>query len=486
MSRTQANVSASGARNLGLAQAVKFAIYLLGLVILSRLLGPAAFGVAAIAMTFVGFAEYFRDFGLSVAAVREKNLSDLYRDGLFWTNIAAGCVLTIATWAVAPLFASAFDLPQLDAVLRGLSFMFLINGLGAQYRAGLTREQRFGPLALADSVGPLLGLISALALALNGFGVSSLVAQYLVTALASTVILMLAGRWMPRFPKRAPGIGRLYSFGANYAVSQLIGYVGNNVDTFALGVYSTPTAVGVYSRSFQLVIGVLDQIKAPAMTIALPALSHVRDRREDLSAFLSRGQLLVGYLTIPVAAVMFAGAAPLVTIILGPSWLSAIGVVAALSVAGALQQLATVASWLFVTTGHASGLRNYMTVSTAIKVAAVLATAPHGALAVAIGYSAATALAWPIAIVWACRAARLPSFPILLQGLRLFAAGVLAAGCGWLLCYLVTPWGAWLSALSAGVGVLGGYAVLTLLPIFRQDASVIIAALRLALPRKSD
>ena len=484
MPPSQPNVSANGARNLGLAQAVKFAAYLLGLVLLSRILGPEAFGVVAIATAFVGFAEYFRDLGLSVAAIREKELPDSYRDGLLWTNVAIGSVLATAMWASAPLIAGVFDIPLLAPVLQWLSPTFLINAFGAQYRAGLNREQRFTPLALADSIGPVVGLALALAFALSGFGIASLVAQLLGTALVSTVILMVSGRWLPGRPRRAPGIGRLYAFGANYAASQLIGYAGNNVDTVALGISSTPAAVGVYSRSFQLVIGVLDQIKSPAMTVALPALSHIRESRDELVAFLKKGQMLLAYLTIPAAAVMFATSVPLVAVVLGPEWSTAGEVVAILAVAGALQQLATVASWLFVTSGHAAALRNYMTVSTALKVAIVLIVAPYGAAAVAMGYSAAIALAWPIAILWSCRAAGLAGGPILLQGVRLFFGGGVAAAAGRLMCELATSGGPWLALIAGVLGVVGGYALLMALPAFRRDLFAVAAAVRLAFPRK--
>jgi PST family polysaccharide transporter len=372
MSETLASDAVRGARDLGLAQVIKFGVYLIGLVALSRLLSPEDFGVFAVATAFVGFAEYFRDFGLSVAAIRERDLPDAHRDALFWTNALLGVALTAIAASIAIPLSQIFSTPELAGVILGLSGVFLINGIGAQYRAGLTRERQYRRIAVADMTGAVVGLASAIIAALAGAGYWSLVVQALAVAAVGTTILLVFGAWRPGRPRRVSGMSRYYRFGADYAASQLIGYVGNNVDTVALGLWAGPRATGVYSRAFQLTIGALDQVKSPAVTVALPSLSLVRDDRQALMRFLLRGQLLLGYLTVPIAAVMFAAATPGVMLLLGAEWADTGAVVACLAVAAALQQLATVASWLFVTSGHAAQLRNYMIVSTTLKVIAVL------------------------------------------------------------------------------------------------------------------
>ena len=486
MSNGLAGEAVRGARDLGIAQVVKFAAYLVGLVVLSRLLTPEAFGVFAVATAFVGLAEYFRDFGLSVAAIRERDLPDTHRDALFWTNTALGVLLAALALILAQPLAWLFDMPALAGVVAALSGVFLINGVGAQYRASLTRERRYRRLAAADAAAAVGGLIAAIAAAVAGAEYWSLVAQALTVALLSTAVLIVSGRWRPRRPVRVSGMGRYYRFGADYAASQLIGYLGNNVDTIALGLWAGPRATGVYSRAFQLSVGTLDQVKAPAVTVALPSLSIVRDDESALMRFLLRGQLLLGYLTVPIAAAMFAGADAGVRLLLGSEWSDAAPIVAILAIAAALQQLATVASWLFVTSGHAARLRNYMIVSSTFKVVGVLIGVSFGAVGVALGYTMAVAIAGPVALIWSTRAAALPPAPLLLQGARLLGTGAVSAAIG-LLCATaaaVAEAGAFAEAGAALLGVLGGYAIALAIPAVRDDYRHLVRAVRVALGRK--
>lgn len=484
MTDNLATTAARGAKVLALAQVVKFAIYLLGLVTLSRLLGPSAFGIVAVATAFVGVAEYLRDFGLSTAAVREKNLSNDTRDALFWTNVGLGIILTIVVCLLARPLAVVFQIPELSGVLGLLSLTFVINGFGAQYRAGLNRDQRYSLLALVDILGPALGLIAALLAIFAGASYWSLVIQFLTNALVTCGLLVFFGRWRARRPRRVAGLRRLYTFGANYAVSQLVGYLGNNVHTIALGLFGTPSAVGVYTRSFQFALGTLDQAKAPALTVALPSLAQVSHDIPRMSMFLLRGQLLIAYVTLPLAAFMFAASDPIVAVLLGPQWIEAGPVIAVLALAGALQQLATVSSWLFVTAGNAHGLRNYMFVSTTLKILGVLSLVNYGAVGVAIGFTLAVAVAWPIAIIWSTRSNGVRTAPLLFQGIRLLAVGILAAAAGKLAIFSLSLDNAW-AEIFVALGILvATYVLSNVFSVFRSDFRQVAQVIRLSLSRQ--
>jgi O-antigen/teichoic acid export membrane protein len=70
----------------------KLAVQLAGIAVLSRLLPHSAFGGYAMIMAIVGIAMLFGDFGLSLAAVRDKNITDEQASNLFWLNCAvAAC-----------------------------------------------------------------------------------------------------------------------------------------------------------------------------------------------------------------------------------------------------------------------------------------------------------------------------------------------------------------------------------------------------------
>lgn len=475
---------ARGARSLLLSQVAKIGVQLVGLVVLSRLLSPAEFGYVAIATTLIGFGEVIRDFGLSSAAIRTPNLTNRQRDVLFWLNSALGVILAGGLVALANPLADLFGTPYLASILMVLSVVFILNGITAQYRASLNRTMQFGAMAMIDAAAPLLGLVVAIVAALFGASYWALVLQLVVTAFITMVLSIAARPWLPRLPRRNSDAGGLVRFGGHMAISQLFAYAGNNVDTLALGLLSNSYSVGLYNRSFQLVMSPLNQLKSPAMSVALPALSQILDDRPRYESYLLRGQATIGYTVVPIAAVLAGASLPIVTIVLGSDWSVAAPLVSLLAIAAAAQQLASVANWIFVSKGLGRDLRNYSFVSLVLKVSAVLALAWLGPIGVATGYLLAVAVAWPIALLWATHKAGVRVAALFAQTFRMLGIGAVAGAAAFGVAWVTSSWNdvATLSlALVAAVLVYGAALVFRAV---RTDVALVVQTIRMALSRR--
>ncbi|WP_165384832.1 lipopolysaccharide biosynthesis protein [Cryobacterium sp. SO1] len=479
------NTVVRGARDLFIGQVGKLGIHFVGLVLLSRLLPPAVFGYMAIATTLVGIGEVFRDLGLSSASIRTVNLTKEQRAVLFWLNVAIGVVMMVVVIFAAGMLASVFKIPELVQVLPAISLVFLFNGIAAQYRADLNRMMRFRAMASVDVIAPALGLTAAIVLAYLGAGYWALVVQTVAIAFLTMIISIFLCGWLPGLPRRKTGVGRIVGLGGHIATSQLFSYAGNNIDTLALGYFSSAFNVGIYSRAFQLVMAPLNQLKSPAISVALPALSRIADERERFSRYLLHGQAVIGYTILPVAAFIAAAAQPLVSVALGDEWSSAASIVTILAFGGALQQLSTVASWIFISKGLGRDLRNYTFVSLVIKCIAVVSLAWAGPVGVAIGYSTAVLLAWPLAIIWAARQGGIDARPLLVQGLRIVIVALGAFGTAYGVCALsLVPLGAVGSILLSGTTLCIVYAATMAVPLVRHDMLAVFDTLKVAMRRR--
>src|SRR6187431_2441521 len=105
----------------------RIGIQLIGTVVLSRMLGPEAFGIAAIALVVVGLSEIVRDSGLLNAAVQAPDLDVDQRDKLFWLNSALGVGLAALLAVAAPLIASVYGEPALTGLLGVLATSLVAN-----------------------------------------------------------------------------------------------------------------------------------------------------------------------------------------------------------------------------------------------------------------------------------------------------------------------------------------------------------------------
>jgi PST family polysaccharide transporter len=437
--------------------------------VLARLLNPLDYGLLAVGLVVVGVGEVIRDFGLTSAAIRAPELTTQQRNGLFWVNSGAGVLLALLAVAAAGPIADGLSQPALVPIIRALALTFVLNGLAAQYRAGLTRDLRFGALAGTDLLAQLLAFVAAVTTALIGAGYWALVVQQLTQGVVMLVTAVAIARWLPGRPRRGVGLRPFLRFGGGLTGTGLFYYLGNNLDNLILAVWATPVSLGLYSRGFQMLMTPLNQLRSPATTVAVPVLSRLQDDLPRSNEYLRRAQLALGFTLVPGMAFAAGAAEPLVEIMLGRQWLGAAPVLALLAVAGSAQTLAFVGNWVYVSRGLAGALLRYTAMTVVLSAVCIGTGSAFGVVGVAAGYAAAALLEWPLSLWWLSRITVIPVQALLLGALRISAcAGVAGAATFWateLCAGFVPP-----VRLAAGLGaVLAVYGLAALVPRIRAD-----------------
>lgn len=466
------------------AQAGKIAIQMASVVALARLLTPADYGLIAMVMALIGVADTFRDFGLSSAAIQAATLSTAQRTNLFWVNTGLGATLTGLTCASAPLVAMVFNRPELTTITVAMSVSFLVNGMATQYRADLYRRMEFRRLAVVDISSPLVGLSAAVVAAIYGLGFWALVIQQVATLTTSLLLLTICARWLPGLWEKGASIRSFISFGWRLAGSQLVAYLGNNIDTIMLGLRVTPGQLGLYNRSYQLLSVPISQIRGPLSTVAIPVLARVQDDVSRFHRFVAMGQMVLGYSLVAGLAVVAGAADSLVAILLGSQWVDAVPILRLLAAAAGLQLLAFVGYWVYVSKGLVGELLKYTFVTTSIRIIFVVTGSFFGVIGVAWAMLMAPLVAWPLTFWWLARRASIPMQSLWRGGIRIMAfsiiLGCVASGAD----ALVARYSPWIGLASAGAASLVAYGLLALLPIFRRDISACLSLIKDSLPKR--
>lgn len=381
-------------------QGARMIIQTLGVVILSRLLEPSEFGLFAMVLVIVGIGEVLRDFGLSAAVIQAREITREQQSNLFWINTAIGCALCAVLVVCSGLVADFYGEPDLAKVAVVVSAVFVMNGMSTQYRAALNRELRFTALAVSEVVSMGLGLIAGIGVAVAGFGVWALVVQQLVQAFAILAMTVVCGRWVPGRPTLGAEMKPLLTFGWNFGCTQLINYLSRNIDTIVIGRRFGTESLGFYNRAYQLLTLPLNQINGPATKVAFPVLSRISDDRRKYEQFLLRGQSAILHLVACGFSFAIALAGPIVVLILGDQWSASAEIFQALAISGIIQTAAFGTYWVFLSKGLSGENLRYTLVTKALLVALVLIGSNWGVLGVAVGYSLATILSWPIGLLW--------------------------------------------------------------------------------------
>jgi PST family polysaccharide transporter len=464
-------------------QFLRLGIQIAGIAILARLLDPADYGLVAMASVLVTFGEIFREFGLSAAAVQSRTLSRVQRNGLFWANTALGLVLALAACVIAYPLSWFFGQPEVVHLAQAMSLIFVLNGATAQYRASLTRSLRFARIAGADIAAQAIGLAAGVAAALAGWGYWSLAVMQLSLSGSSLLLLGLAAGWLPGRPRRGAGLGGFWRYGRGLVAAQLVTYAGANADKFALGYLLGPAPLGLYDRAYRLVNMPLAQMRGPLTTVALPVLSRLQDEQERYVAALLRGQAVLGYTIIPTMAVLAGASTPVVAVVMGDRWLESGPILGALAVAGALQLLAYVGYWVYLSRALTTQLFHFTMVSVALRIACIIVGSFWGAFGIAVGVAVASGLQVPVSIAWLSRVGNVPFWPIMRGAIRAFVMAVLAGVAAWSAVQALVGAGSLAQLAGAGAAALGVYLLGLLIPSVRADVMVLVGLAKVARQR---
>ena len=292
------------------------------LAVLSRLLVPAQFGIVSIANIIVVFAGFLYQLGLGPALIQRKVVNDDHiRSGFTFTMILS-VVLTVLVWLLAPFLASFYPkIPGLLEVIRGMSFLFVINGVGTVARALNFRDLNFKIKARFNAVAYIVGYgIVGVGLAFLGFGAWSLVWASLSQSLVTSIFFLGASPHPKGFQLNRKALGELWAMGSGFTLGQIFNRVAGTSDNLIVGATLGGQAVGLYGRAYQLMVlpsqyfgQVLDQVLFTAM-------SKKQDQPKTLAAVYRRGVVTIALVVMPLSAFLFFLAPEFIHVLLGSQW----------------------------------------------------------------------------------------------------------------------------------------------------------------------
>ena len=392
---------ARGAALILAGQWTKYSIQLTSVVLLSRILGPQQYGLIAIVLGIFNIALTFSDFGLSMSALQAQEVSRQQHSNLLWVNLLLGVILCAVFNALARPIASFYDQPAVGPVCHALSPVFVLVGAAAQYRVALTRDGRYGSIALADIGASILALATAVTLGLHEFGATALIAQQIVSAAVGLALLFISNPWWPSRPRRGVGTAKFITLGGTLFFTYFVNSISSNVDAIALGRYQPLTTVGLYNRSLQLARQPLIQVMTPLTALAMPRANRAgSDPGQRLQA-LETLHRPVAFASAAALSLLVAAGGPIAALVLGGQWTSAGSIIAVLAFGGILQAGGQITYWAMLASGNAKVLLLTGILPRVLFMICVFPLAHFGVLAVAMCVTAQQLLLLSIGVAWA-------------------------------------------------------------------------------------
>jgi O-antigen/teichoic acid export membrane protein len=452
------------------SQGLNFALRVLSLMVLARLLDPKDFGLVGMVTAFTGILSLFRDFGLSSATVQRVDVTDDQIATLFWINCLVGAILWLVLAAVAPLVASFYREPRLLWVTIVLAMGFFLNAIGVQHSAMLQRQMRFTALASIDIISLVVSIAVGIGMALHGFKYWSLVAMTISSTLVSSVSLWLTTGWIPGPPRRNVGIHAMMRFGGTITLNSLVVYIAYNLEKVLLGRFWGAETVGIYGRAYQLINIPTENLNSSVGEVAFSVLSRVQKDADRLRSYFLKGYSLVLALTVPITVACALFGNDLIAVLLGPKWKEAVPIFRLLAPTILMFAMMNPFSWLLFSLGWVQRSLKIALVIAPLAITAYLIGLPYGPKGVALAYSTAMCIWLVPHIIWCIHGTNI-SFRDILDVVR---RPVLSAGIAAAMAFAVQlHYGPVLSPLVrlvSGCGILFGVYAVMLLYVMGQKA----------------
>ncbi|MFK4538403.1 lipopolysaccharide biosynthesis protein [Bradyrhizobium ottawaense] len=350
------------------------AVSFVTLIIFAKLLEPNDFGSYAVAVSVIEVAGIFTNMLFHDALVREPKASDSHFNAAFTVSLLVSIVVFVILLTIFPLLATLVGDSRIGDIGRVLGVGLLIEAPTSILNARLRKEFGFRLLAIRTLIGRTAGAAIGILVALQGFGIWSLVIQSLSMTILGCATLVVLSAWRPRMTRELRPLADVLNYSVGAVTSLATNFATKRAFIFFAGVFLGVETVGFLNIAFRLVDTVW-AISATAISqVMLPLMARLQDERERL---LNSYKIVLGIgcsLIYPLFVGIGCEARELISVIFGNKWLPAAEPALWLSLLVFVQAPRLFMTSLLSAIGEIKGIRSANLIALAFMAVAIAVT----------------------------------------------------------------------------------------------------------------
>ena len=307
-------------------------IRLVTVAILARILTPADYGAAAIAIALASFAPTVADMGMGAALVQTDRATRVVRSTVFWASLAFGVAFSVLAAVSAGPIGRFLDDPRVGTIVAVGGLTFAICAVGSTSQAVFMREMKFRSIELRYWFALVVASGLAVIAASLGAGAWALVLQQVALLATFAVALWWRAGWHPTFEFSGLVFRRLGSFAIRVAGGRWARLAELLVLSLLIGKLVGVPALGAWSFAMSTVILPLTVIAIPIAEVLFSAFSRLRGDRERIAALWLESIRFLAAVILPVLVGLIVVAPDLIPAVFGSQWHVSVGIIQILSV----------------------------------------------------------------------------------------------------------------------------------------------------------
>lgn len=310
------------------------------MVVLARLLAPEDFGLFGIALLTQTTLDALLNFGIDQALIHEKDRAEEYLDTAWTFNVLKAVAVAALLLVGAPYVAAFFDAPSATPLIRVLSGVVIVQGLGNVGVVYFQKDLEFSKQFSLNFTANLIGAVTAISLALALGSVWALMAGIAASAVAKMVLSYVLHPYRPSLEMDKGKVSGLWGYGKWLFGSSTLVYASTQGDDVLLGRWLGASALGIYQVAYQISNAVATEVSSVISSVTFPAYAKLQSQPDRLRSGFLETLAVTALVVVPLTGAIWIFMPDFVRHVIGEKWSEAIGPVRILSIAGLIRAFA--------------------------------------------------------------------------------------------------------------------------------------------------
>lgn len=318
---------------------------------IARLVGPAEFGVVAIASAWSALFMSLTEAGIGDAVVQNTSRDQRFISTAFWLNMGlaiAGTLLVILITFTIKLS----DDPKISQYLAVLALGIPITALGNIPTSLLRAELKNKDLARRGIASDLVGCFAGIIAAQAGLGGWAIIIQSLLSNSIKTIMVWKCSHWFPTYAFQKKDASDIFRFGYKALGTGILSSISARTDRFVLGFFFSAREVGIYSIASEGINRLSSLLIMGLAQVMFPHYSSLKDDAERLSAAFFKSLTWCCYIGAAAFGGLLLFSPFLASGVLGSKWENSIPIIQTLTLLGIMQCTLIVPMTLYKSAGR--------------------------------------------------------------------------------------------------------------------------------------
>lgn len=293
-------------------------------IILSHKLAPRDFGIITMVQVIATFINLFTGEAVPSAIIQNKQLARRDYSVLFNYSVVLGSVATLLFGLCGFVFAFIFNDTIYIPVSWVMSIMVLTSFLNCVPQGLFLKNMSFKALSIRRIVSSILGMAFGIGAVFLGAGLYAIAISLVVPAVFTLIFSLMYVKIPIIFSLEIKPLKQISTYMIEQTKFSVLNYGYRNIDNVLIGKFLGPTALGYYSKSYQLLSQPITLFLGVVTPVLQPVLSNYQDDVKYIRDFYMKFCRMVAFLAVPLSVFFALNSKEIVYFLFGHQWTKAI------------------------------------------------------------------------------------------------------------------------------------------------------------------